>query len=209
MTDLYEIVFAFDNDEKIIMQSQASLDEVNCCTEVSIIFIQANKQLVLSYDSLRHNINMLNILLKKASKHELTLHSGIIKDIGYLFNQYSATICGEKLKEPTFLTYIKHNNELYWPGNDHHLWAKDYTSWLYNDRDGAIVFEITPFYPYMYCEPEEEPNYLPYKEWITTYKPYFMRKISIKVAQEWLKQTENILRKIDSNIKLWNNPIES
>lgn len=202
------MILAFDNDEKIIIQSQDPLNKVSCCSESSVIFMQGNKQLVLSCDFFSYNINILNTLLKKALKCELILHNSITKDIGYLFNQYSAITCGEKLKEPTFLTYIQHDNQLYWPGNDYHLWDKNYITWLYNNSAGAIIFEITPFYPYMYSEPEEELNYISYEEWIKTYKPYFIREIPIKTAQEWLKQTEGVLKKIDSNIKRWKNPTE-
>lgn len=209
ITDTHEIIFSFDNDEKVVIQLHMPLNEVDCCTEFSVVFIQKSKQLVLSRDFLHYNINMLDTLLKKVLKQELMLHSTITKDIGYLFNQESAIICGEKLKEPTFVHYIKRNNELYWPGNDYHLWANGYVAWLYNNFEGDIIFEITPFYPYMYSEPEEESNYISYEEWIKTYKPYFIREIPIKTAQEWLKQTESILQIIDSNIKLWKNPAKS
>lgn len=209
MTDIYEITLAFDNDEKIIIQFQEPLSEVNCCTESSVIFIQNGKQLVLSHDLFSYSVNMLNTLLKKALKRELTLHNSITKDIGYLFNQYSAITCGGKLEEPTFLSYIQRDNRSYWPGNDYHLWDKNYITWLYNNFAGAIIFEITPFYPYMYSEPEEELNYISYQEWIKTYQPYFIKEISIQTAQEWLRQVEYILEKMDSNIKRWNNPTES
>jgi hypothetical protein len=209
MTQIYEIIFDLYNDEKIVIKSQIPLSEINYCTEASIILIQKSKQLLLAQDSFYSNVKRLNTLLKKVLKQELILHSTITKDIGYLFNQYSAIICGEKLKEPTFLTYIKKNNESYWIGNDYHLWAGDYITWLYNNSDGKVItFEVTPFYPYMYCQSEEEPNHLLYEEWIKTYQPCLIREISIQTAQEWLKQTEFILQKIDSNIQLWADAIE-
>ena len=133
------------------------------------------------------------------------MHNSITKDVGFLFNQYSANICGEKLKKPTYLVFTQRNKKNYWSGNDYSLWAKNFVSWIYNKPDGSIIFEITPFYPYMYCEPEEEPNYIPYKEWIKTYKPYFITTISKETAKEWLQRAELIIKTIESNETQWQN----
>lgn len=203
MTHVSEIVFTLTRNEKIIIPIDIPLTEVNCCTESSIIFIQKNHELVLTNDSLSINIQTMIVLLQKCINQELLLDNTITKDIGYLFNQYSAIICGENLEGPTCVTYIRKNNELYWSGNDYQLWCADYITWLYNCVDGSIIFEVTPFYPYMYCEPEEEPDYIPYKEWIKTYKPYFITTLSREIAEEWLKQAEYIIKNIQDNQKRW------
>ena len=203
MTHVSEIVFTLTKNEKIIISIDIPLTEVNCCTETSIIFIQKNHELVLTNDSLFNNIKTMIVLLQKCINQALLLDNTITKDIGYLFNQYSAIICGENLERPTFVTYIRKNNELYWVGNDYQLWSADYITWLYNCVDGSIIFEVTPFYPYMYCEPEEEPNYISYEEWIKSYKPYFIATLSRERAEEWLKQAEDIIKVIENNQNRW------
>ncbi|HSC25176.1 MAG TPA: hypothetical protein VLB80_03115 [Candidatus Babeliales bacterium] len=196
MLTINEIIFALNNHEKIIIQLKSPLSTSDYCSTTPIILMQNNKQLILTKDFLYHNMNRLITLLKKALKNELLSDHYIMHDIGFLFNQYSANLCGEKLKKPTGLIYKKKNNISYWPGNDYHLWAHNYISWIYNKSDRSIIFEVTPFYPYMYCEPEEESNYIPYNEWIKTYKPYLIREIPRAIAQEWLKQAEYIIQTI-------------
>jgi chitinase len=72
-------------------------------------------------------------------------------------------------------------------------------TWIYNDIGGNIIFAITPFYPFLFCDPDEEPNYLPYEEWIKSYKPYLIAKLSRETAEQWLAQANSILEQIDKN----------
>lgn len=181
MNHTHETILALNDDEKIIIQHQKSLHKIDCHYEDSIVLRYNNSEIILTHDFLYHNLQELAVLLKKALNNELVLHNSITQDIGFLFNQYSAHICGEKLQEPTHLVYVQENGKKYWPGNDYSLWAKNFVSWIYNKPDGSITFEVTPFYPYMYCEPEEEPNYIPYEKWIKTYKPYFKTTLSKKL----------------------------
>jgi hypothetical protein len=92
----------------------------------------------------------------------------------------------------------------------YHLWAgKNLMSWMYNDDEGNIIFEVTPIYPYMYEDAEKEPSYVPYKEWIKDYKPLLIRKISKEVAQKWLKDANTIVEQINNNIAHWREAEES
>ena len=199
MTKISQIILILGDNELIIIDYQKPLNEITCHDESSIIFKKNNAEIILTHDFLYHNLCELAFLLEKALRNQLTMHKSITQDLGFLFNQYSAYICGEKLKEPTHLILISENNNKYWPGNDYNLWAKNFVSWIYNKPDGSIVFEITPFYPFMYCEPKEEPHYIPYKEWIKTYKPYFITTLSKEKASMLLKQTKDIIKIIEQN----------
>ena len=55
--------------------------------------------------------------------------------------------------------------------------------------------------PYLFSEPEEEPNYTPYEEWIKTYKPYFITTLSKETAREWIEQADKIIRMVEFNEK--------
>lgn len=101
-----QFILKINNNEKIIIKHQKSIETINCAYENDIIFRQGTTEIVLSHDFLYHNLEELIVLLKKALANNLSLHSSITKNLGFLFNQYSATICGEKLKEPTYLTYV-------------------------------------------------------------------------------------------------------
>lgn len=205
MKNTQETSFIINNKTKIIVFHQTEDRELDCNFEDSIIFINDDVEITLAYGFVYHHLRELQFLLTQAIHNQLILHKTIFKDLGFLFNEYSAVICGEKQKESTDLMYIQKDDNSYWPGNDYSLWAYDMTSWIYNEPDGSIVFEVTPFYPYMYCEPEEEPDYIPYEEWIKTYKPYFITTISKETALQWLEQAERIIEIVEDNQKRWDN----
>jgi hypothetical protein len=205
MENIRKITLKINDKIEIVITYPSDFYELHCCTEGSIVFTNNASEITLAHDSVYYNLLELQSLLQKALAHQLILPTTIFKNLGFLFNEYSAVICGEKQKESTDLIYIQKNNESYWPGNDYSLWAYDMTSWIYNEPDGSIVFEITPFYPYMYCEPEEKPDYIPYEKWIKTYKPYFITTLSKETALQWLEQAEHIIKIVEDNQKRWDN----
>lgn len=199
----YKTPFTINKQEKIIINYEDSLYDYMYCNEALITLEQNNTCIKLAHDSLYNNMISFTRSLKKGLNNDLQLHQSLTHDIGFLFNQYSARICGKKLKEPTFLTYIIKNDKSYWPGNNYGLWEYDFITWIYNDNNGNIIFEVTPFYPYMYCERKKEPSYIPYNKWIKTYKPFFIKTISKETAQEWLNQAECIIKTIKENVRKW------
>jgi len=45
-----------------------------------------------------------------------------------------------------------------------------------------------------------DPGYIPYKEWIKSYKPYFTVQTSPLFIEDWIEQANAILEYIESNI---------
>ncbi|HLJ31366.1 MAG TPA: hypothetical protein VKU36_02930 [Candidatus Babeliales bacterium] len=80
---------------------------------------------------------------------------------------------------------------------------KRHVTWIYNDQNGNIILEITPAYPYFYCDKKEEPNYVSYKKWIKNYQPYVIAEIPRSTALGWLKIAEHIIKTVDDNINRW------
>jgi hypothetical protein len=195
----HEIVFSLNNEEKVIISLQEPLESVASCYEEYIFLLYNKTKLLLAEGPIYYNMQQFVTFLKSALNNELLLDESITSDVGYLLNEYHSD-------ENGFVIYNFPSGVLSWVGYKYHLWEATsdelrLISWIYNNPEGSIIFEVTPFYPYMYCDPEEEPNYVSYEEWIKTYKPYFIREISIAVAQEWLKQAEFILKTIENNIE--------
>lgn len=202
MINSSKIILALGDHEKIIIQYQGSLNEIDCCYEDSIIFKHNNSEIILVHDFLYHNLHGLSIMLKSALDKKLRLDKTITQDLGFLFNQYSAYICGEKFEESGCCDLVCAHNVSHWSGDKYNIWSKGgWSTWIYNNPDGSIIFEVTPFYPFMYCDPEDEPNYIPYCDWIKTYKPYFIQEISTVMALAWCKQLDNLLNQIKNNTK--------
>jgi hypothetical protein len=61
---------------------------------------------------------------------------------------------------------------------------------------------MTPVYPWHFYElddAQQQKNYIPYEEWIKNYKPLLIRTIPKDVAEQWLNQAQEILKKIEEN----------
>ncbi len=206
----HNLIFQLNDTEKIVVELDASIDGVNCCTEAPIVFFQGSKKVILSEDAVRNNMIILSNLLTKALKNKLQLHESITQDIGYLFNQYSDYLCDDTSTVQNNFGYTKLDGRDTWAGNNYSLWNSDLASWIYNDVDGSIIFELTPIYPEDFFYTKNEPPILrqrlrrarqtvPYQEWIKGYAPYLITTIPHNVAQQWLEQADSIVKQIDES----------
>ena len=66
-----------------------------------------------------------------------------------------------------------------------------YTSWFYNDKNGNIVFEISPFYPWFNVEnPQNNVGFVTYEAFMKNYKVVIHKMISKKIFLQWLQQAK-------------------
>lgn len=197
----YNIIFKLNDIEKIIIEPENPIEELDCCYEAQIIFLQDSKKNILSKDAVHNNMIILSNLLTKALSNKLQLHKSITEDIGYIYNQYSDYLCNDKSKVQNNFGYTKLEGRDIWAGNKYNLWNSALTSWIYNDADGSIIFELTPMYPENFFYTKKKPQKIPYQEWIKDYRPYLITKIPHNIAQQWLAQANAILNQIDENVK--------
>jgi len=187
----HEIIFTLNENEHFTIQAQDPIEKLHCCYKAPIVFFAENKSYLLTKFDMQRELEILRTLLRDALNNKLKLNDSIKGDIGYFYNQDAREDLGsiyKKLKK-------------------HWLWSTstEIRTWLYNDNEDNIIFEITPAYPWLYYDPEEHPEkkkgFIPYDEWIKTYKPYVIRTIPKNIAEQWLKQTQYILKHINANIK--------
>jgi hypothetical protein len=189
----FNIVFKINKAEDIIIELNEALENVHCCYNADIFYINNLYKTSIASDFIRYSLAILKGLLTKALKNKLRLHRSITNDIGYLYN--------EELQDKPGLFYkTSKEGRKFWIGESYSLWNSSLDSWLYNDKDGNIIFEITPTYPSYYTEPETSTDYISYEEWIKSYKPFLIRKIPVEVARQWLDQANAILKKIEENV---------
>lgn len=189
----FNIVFKINNAEDIIIELNEALENVHCCYNADTFYINNLYKTSIASDFIRYSLEILKGLLAKALKNKLKLHRSITNDIGYLYN--------EELQDKPGLFYkTSKEGRKFWVGESYSLWNSSLDSWIYNDERGNIIFEITPKYPWNYVEPKENEHYIPYEEWIKSYKPFLIRKIPIEVARQWLDQATSVLNKIEENM---------
>ena len=61
---------------------------------------------------------------------------------------------------------------------------------MYNDREGSVIFEITPCYPWHHEEIKLDPRFVPYKKFMKDYKPIVQTITPKENLKQWIKQAE-------------------
>jgi hypothetical protein len=154
--------------------------------------LQGTKKIALTRDTIHYSCQILSIFLKQALKNKLLFNEKKVSDIGFLSNEvnYEERILAEEKstdKNP----------------NRYCLWSpvikiSNIETWLYNNARGEIILFMAPIYPFYFCTRRGK-NYLPYPQWIKTYQPVAKYIIPKKVAQQWLKQANEIMELIKTN----------
>jgi len=201
--NLYEIILPLTCEEKIIVSLKDSLTLIGLDYAEPILLLRNNDVITIANGPTYFNILDLHNFLKKALNNELSLDKSITQDIGYLANKYNYNE-----NEEGFIIKQFQNGLETWVGYTNLLWYaykddKAYETWIYNDQNKNIILEITPAYPYFYCDKNKEPNYISYKKWIKNYQPYITIHIPHSTALKWLQTAEHIIKTVDDNIKRW------
>ena len=196
-----EIIFLLKDAEEIVFPLDDDLDDIDCCYEAPIILKRESEHIVLADIPIYYAMQQVVERLTQALSKKLVISQTINNDIGYVYNQYSFNISQKHLSDSSKTS----DKKVPWIGYHYYLWSSCLKSfscatWLYNDTNGSIIFEVTPLY--VAREPEDI-DYISYKEWIKDYKPYLIRKIPKEVAQKWLKDANVIVEEINNNIARW------
>lgn len=156
--------------------TQTDIDYVDETSGVCLRFgyddIDSICQTMVNSDQFKKLINGTNIL-------DLSINS----DLGFEYNE-----CYNK-----GITF-KYFKDCWFEGNRHKQIRPYYDSWLYNDKDGNIIFEITPFYPGHSVNKKTFPDRIPYKEWIKDYKPIIKVMIPKENVKQWIKQAKGLTK---------------
>ena len=183
------LTFKLNDHAKIIIQLHHQNDVIDAGYEARLYFIHYNHRLLLSYSFVRTDIGELRKLLNKALNDELQADEIFTQDIGYSWNHtlnqkdISNGIFGENFD---ILNYYK-------------PWSAGRCTWIYNNEQGNIVFEITPLYPHTYTYKKRKRSYNYFLKWMQFYKPIYKQIISREIAQQWIDQANQIIAEIDKN----------
>ena len=131
--------------------------------------------------------------LKKAIDNELPLHESLTRNLGVLYNEYHQDQPG------FFMVSSLDGLSRYWVGANYIVWSTYnttkpmLTSWLYNDNEGNIIFEVTKNYKWSTCPDDpEDPDFMSYGDFMKDYKPLIHRTIPRDIAVKWLKDVMKI-----------------
>ncbi len=200
----YDIIFALNDKESIVVELRIPFEDVPCYCLEHIFFVQEKQKYCVAYWELGDNIKRFHELLTHALENKLQLHESITKDIGYLENiekkycQKNPNTYDHTWKRSPDLTYENQENYFSWVGYKYQLWGYDnVATWIYNNKDGAIIFEITKRYPYLFTENKKNIK-IAFRKWMKSYNRLFVCIIPYEVAQEWSKKMSDIIDYMDN-----------
>lgn len=181
------LTFQFNEYEKIVIKIDKYPEDVPYCFYEAHFYMinEYNQEILLSYDSLPSHLEAFIIALNQALQNQRQIDSCFVQNIGYYWNE---SINGPDLEHPF--------NENYSILKKYSPWGAHTSTWIYNDEQGNIIFEITPYYPHAHSD---KYSYQDFLQWLKNYKSLFKMIIPRNIAHQWLIQATEILAEIDAN----------
>lgn len=87
-------------------------------------------------------------------------------------------------------------DQCHFMSNSHKQEGTPYSSWLFNDKDGNIIFEITPYHYWPLDEEDIDPNCDSYKEFLKNYKVTVRTIIPKERFKQWIIQAKELEKKM-------------
>ena len=174
-------------DKQYIQVMPESVENSSCgiCAECNISFIDENTGLKIKFGQTEletfHGIfgfrefdNLIKNRLFFDNKERI--------DPGFEYNQY----CQDFIENSDVI------DKYFFESNSHTDTPPYYTSWFYNDKDGNIIFEISPYYHWSKIEDaENQPGYVTYEDFIKNYKVVIRKTIPRETLIQWNEQAKS------------------
>jgi len=205
MNNLQNLTFILNDREGFLINLKQIDDVIHCCYLTNISLYIHIEKIIIGKSIIIDLVEGLKDKLILTLSNKFELHDSIDKNIGYYWNQYLHE------ENPNLFFNLSDNKKEVksWIGSQYLLWTTDsskknkqYATWLYNDINGNIIFEVTPIYPEEYVDWDDLDEMQAYQEWMKTYEPFFTRIIPKDIAMQWLDQANFILKTIDNNVEM-------
>ncbi|MCL4415095.1 MAG: hypothetical protein M1365_00115 [Actinobacteria bacterium] len=183
-------IYKISNTEYIKINSQC-IDKNECetCAEIDIDYVDEKNNIYIRFgnESARsfYYYMVESGTFQKLINNETVLKNSINNDPGLEWNQYYKGLIKD--------SYVI--EKYHFQSNTHKQIRPYFNSWLYNDENGNIIFEITPFYPWHNVTQKTHPEKISYKQWIKNYKPVVKTIIPKENLKQWIKQADEFGKK--------------
>jgi hypothetical protein len=160
-------------------------EELHKFDEVTVVLREKDTTITISIDLADVIFESLkNMLQNVCMDNQVLLPDNIqIGELGYYYNK--------DMKDEVDL--IDYSNFAVWSGG---VSKGKYTTWLYK-KDNGMYFEISPNYPWLYAEPDESSNYIPFDQFMKTYKPILVIELDRSLIEKWLDNCNGILHELE------------
>ena len=186
----------------VFASSELLISKVYSCYELNFFIKKREKKTLIGIGSAGVFVDKFIKVLSLALKNKLKLNRSIIKSLGYYWNEIFANREGK-------VNLIHEKNDegvVDWVGLKHYLFdtsADDscVSSWLYNDKDGNIILEITELFKWPIKEKYSEKNkeFSNYINFLNNYKPTAKVCITPGYAKQLLQNLHILYEVFDLN----------
>lgn len=76
------------------------------------------------------------------------------------------------------------------------VWSDLAVSTFLYASENTFFLEIAPIYPWFSYDPEDDPHYIPFEEYMKSYKPNIAIEISHDTIQTWITQCKQVMEKV-------------
>jgi len=184
MTDLTRFMIS-DTEYIQVLPEPVDKDECEVCAHCDIDYVDEEKNIHIRFGYNFSSSFCYSVAeygrVQKLIQGEMVLDGNAAKNLGFEWNQYFEG----KIKKTIVGNYHC------W-SNDHKQIRPYFSSWMYNDTDGNIIFEITPNYPWSNEKKKDNPGWISYKKFMESYKPILKTMIPKERLQQWIPQAKKL-----------------
>jgi hypothetical protein len=188
------LTFKLNEHEKIIIKFNVN-DVLHCCYRAKFFFVRYNHKILLQDWTINEDLKQFIQVLDPAIKCQLSINSEFTNEIGHLWNY----VCNKKKSHDRFSEKTKKERKKFTPYLA--FQRHDFTTWIYNDSNGNIIFKITPLFK-SWKPRRKQPKYITFLHWMKNYKPILIRIIPKDIAEQWLDQANQIYNVVKNNIEI-------
>jgi hypothetical protein len=188
IAESHSIQIIIDQQNKINTYGY-SAEGLHVFDEVEVQYIHNGTAILLTKDIVQYVVETFCASLEMSLKNELPLDASlVVGKVGCFFSKkkyMTADECNGQKKDDVFTQYWV------WSSPD------NIQTWLYN-RDNKIYFEISPTYPWLFSDPQEDEHYITFDDYIKSYEPVMLIELSKSLVQEWVNQCHKLLDKMET-----------
>lgn len=159
---------------------------------VKIFFISKSDKTKLFHDYPGEALHLFKVALSQVLNAKVDCGYLQNYDIGFLYNDYNR-------EEPLFIQDQRHKNKFVTSSLFESTGDYTVSTWLYQNEQEELIFEVTPNYPWTYRDPDPDEHFIEYEEWMKNYKPLVKRVLSPEVVKQWTKQLDELYAKVKEN----------
>lgn len=176
------------SNDKLPIEKLIECEDCLVCTHIAVTYVDEENNINIPFGFYATGSFVSKMatsdFLQERLEGKAMYDKSVSGDLGFLSNQYFE---GLLASFPEF--------EHYFMSNTYKQTGMAFQSWLYNDKDGNIFFEITPFYPWNDPDLRKDPRRVTYKKFMKDYKPVLETIIPKESIQQWIDQGKQ-LRKL-------------